>query len=139
MEGKSFKLAIVVEINLTDDKRHMFETKDKEDDPSSPSTSMIPNSNGADYTSPTQSTDRRQTIFLKNRVSVVTGQCRIDPDPDPHFYPTTPAHDEVNIYLDDDGIFPLGSMEEILAHPDNAKDLLKSSSIQMKKDLSIMK
>eukprot|EP00957_Ditylum_brightwellii_P176759 13463941-Ditylum_brightwellii.AAC.1 len=72
-------------------------------------------------------------------VSAITSQYRIDPDPDPHDSPHTPAPDKINIYLDDDGIFPLGSMEEMLAHPVNARDFLKSSSIQMKKDLSIMK
>eukprot|EP00957_Ditylum_brightwellii_P121409 9258824-Ditylum_brightwellii.AAC.1 len=38
-----------MEINLTDDEHHMFETKDKEDDPSPPSTPMTPKSNGTDY------------------------------------------------------------------------------------------
>eukprot|EP00957_Ditylum_brightwellii_P061386 4659569-Ditylum_brightwellii.AAC.1 len=36
MKDTSFKLAIVMEINLTDDERNMFEAKDKEDDPSPP-------------------------------------------------------------------------------------------------------
>eukprot|EP00957_Ditylum_brightwellii_P202073 15328470-Ditylum_brightwellii.AAC.1 len=127
-----------MEINLTGNERNIFEAKNKEDDPSPPSTPITSNSNGTDYTLPTQSTDKRQTAFLQNIVSVVTGQCRDYPDPDPRDLPHTPVPDEINIYLVDDGISPLGSMEEILAHPVNAKYFLKSSSIHMKKDLSIM-
>eukprot|EP00957_Ditylum_brightwellii_P088448 6736904-Ditylum_brightwellii.AAC.1 len=117
----------------------MFETKEKEDDPSSPSTPMTPNSNGTDYTPPTWSTNRRENLFLQNRVSAVIGRYRIGREPDPCDLPHTPEPDEINIYLNDDGIVLLSSMEEILAHPLNAKYFLKSSSIQMKKDLSIMK
>eukprot|EP00957_Ditylum_brightwellii_P099657 7590845-Ditylum_brightwellii.AAC.1 len=102
MEDKSFKLTIVMEINLTDDEQHMFETKDKEDNPSPPSTPMTPNSNCTDYTPPHQSTDRRKTAFLQNKISAVTGLYRIDPDPNPCDLPLSLAHDKINIYLDDD-------------------------------------